>query len=99
MVAEGGDLISDPFEGVAEPAAIDDESARDGGALGLVAIKMDVHIKENVLRQLLSIECQLMSIQVEYFVLLIMGNSLPRLSNNKIILYSGIYNPYLTVLH
>ena len=55
MVAEGGDLISDPFEGIAEPTAIDDESARDGGALGLVAIEMDVHIKENVLRQLLSI--------------------------------------------
>ena len=53
MVAEGGDLISDPFEGVAEPAAIDDESARDGGALGLVTIKMDVHIKEIVFKTII----------------------------------------------
>ena len=43
MVAEGRDLISDTFEGVAEISAIDYQATCYGIAFRLVAIKMDVH--------------------------------------------------------
>ena len=43
VVAESGDLIPHTFEGVAEPSAIDDKATSDGVALGLIAIKMDIH--------------------------------------------------------
>ena len=47
MVAESGDLIADTLKGVAEPATVDDEATGDGGALGLIADKLDVHISED----------------------------------------------------
>ena len=43
MVAEGGNLIADTLKGIAEPSAIDNKATGDGIALGLIAIKMDIH--------------------------------------------------------
>lgn len=43
MVAEGRDLISDTLKGVAEPSTIDNKATGDSIAMGLIAIKMDVH--------------------------------------------------------
>ena len=43
MVAESGDLIADTLEGIAEPSAIDNKATGDRIALGLIAIKMDIH--------------------------------------------------------
>ena len=37
MIAEGGDLIADALEGIAEPSTVDDEATGDGGALGLIS--------------------------------------------------------------
>ena len=43
MVAERQDLITLALEGVAEERAVDDETAGDGGAVGLVTNKLKVH--------------------------------------------------------
>ena len=43
MIAEGGDLIAHAFEGVAEVATVDNEATGDGGALGSITKKFDVH--------------------------------------------------------
>ena len=43
VVAKSGYLVADTFEGVAEPATVDDKAASDGGALGLVADKLYIH--------------------------------------------------------
>jgi hypothetical protein len=43
MVTQRRNLIADAFEGVAEPATVDDKATSDGGALGLVADKLYIH--------------------------------------------------------
>ena len=43
VVAERGDLIADTLKGVAKPSTIDNKATSDGVALGLIAIKMDIH--------------------------------------------------------
>ena len=43
VVAESGDLIADTLKGIAEPSAIDNKATSDRIALGLIAIKMDIH--------------------------------------------------------
>ena len=43
VVAERQDLIALALEGIAEECAIDDETAGDGGAVGLVTDELKVH--------------------------------------------------------
>ena len=42
-IAECGDLVADALKGVAEIASVDDKAPSDGGALGGVAIKTNIH--------------------------------------------------------
>ena len=44
MVAEGGNLVANTLKGVAVPTTVDNKATSDGGALGLVADKFNVHI-------------------------------------------------------
>ena len=43
MIAQRRDLIAEAFEGVAEPATVDDKATSDGGALGLITKQLYVH--------------------------------------------------------
>ena len=44
MPSQGGDLVTDTFEGVAEPTTINNKATCEGIAFGLIADKFDVHI-------------------------------------------------------
>ena len=43
MIAEGGYLVTDAFEGIGEPTPIDEQTPRDGVAFWLIAYEMDIH--------------------------------------------------------
>jgi hypothetical protein len=48
-IAKGGDLVADALKGVAEIASVNDKAASDGGALGGVADKFQIHNKKGYL--------------------------------------------------
>ena len=43
VVAKSGDLVADALEGVAEPTAVDDKAASNGGALGFITNQLQIH--------------------------------------------------------
>ena len=43
MVAQGGYLIADALQRIAEPSAIDNKATGEGIAFWLIAIKIDIH--------------------------------------------------------